>query len=214
MQKAHAFPNLFTHDHPLIEHKLRILRDRETTPQTFRRVLGEIAGLMTYEALRELPTIDSSVETPLTTAAGRKLAAPITIVPILRAGLGMTEGMLALVPEARTGHIGVQRNEETLLPTEYYGKLPQDAATGPVLLVDPMLATGGSAVFAIVSLRKRGCNHIVMLCLVAAPEGVSRLLESHPMVPVHAAVLDDKLDENGYIVPGLGDAGDRAFGTL
>ena len=126
----------------------------------------------------------------------------------------MTEGMLALVPEARTGHIGVQRNEETLRPVEYYGKLPEDAATGPVLLVDPMLATGGSAVFAIDSLRNRGCEHIVMLCLVAAPEGVSRLLEAHPNVPIHAAALDDHLDENGYIMPGLGDAGDRAFGTL
>ena len=212
--KHEHFPNLYTHDHPLLEHKVRILRDRDTTCQTFRRVLGEIAGPMTYEALRGVPTVEAPIETPLTTTSARKLAAPITIVPILRAGLGMTEGILALVPEARTGHIGVQRNEETLRPIDYYSKLPKDAASGPVLLVDPMLATGGSAIFAIDYLRKQGCEQILMLCLVAAPEGVKRMLAAHPDVAIHAAALDEHLNDQGYIMPGLGDAGDRAFGTM
>ena len=206
-------PNLLIHRHPLIDHKMRILRDKDTTSQTFRRVLGEVAGLMTYEALRELPTDERTVDTPLATAPGRKLARPITIVPILRAGLGMTDGVLALVPEARVGHIGVQRNEETLRPIEYYEKLPPDVAEGSVLVVDPMLATGGSAVFAVEYLRKRGCSRIRFLCLVAAPEGVTHMLEKHPEVMIHTAALDERLDENGYITPGLGDAGDRAFGT-
>jgi len=210
----HDFPNLHVHAHPLIEHKLRILRDKETSCQTFRRVLGEIAGLMTYEALREVPTFDTTITTPITVAPAKKLASPITIVPILRAGLGMTDGVLALVPEARIGHIGVQRNEETLAPTEYYEKLPRDVETGPVLVVDPMLATGGSAVFAIDYLRKRGCDRIRFLCLVAAPEGVAKLRDEHPEVMIHTAALDERLDENAYIVPGLGDAGDRVFGTI
>lgn len=209
----HDFPNLLIHKHPLIDHKLRILRDHETSSQTFRRILGEIAGLMTYEALRELPTDERSVETPLATAPGRKLARPITIVPILRAGLGMTDGVLALVPEARVGHIGVQRNEKTLRPIEYYEKLPPDIAEGSVLVVDPMLATGGSAAYATDYLRKRGCSRIRFLCLVAAPEGVAKMAEKHPEVMIHTAALDERLDENGYITPGLGDAGDRAFGT-
>lgn len=207
-------PNFHIHAHPLINHKLRLLRDKETSCQTFRRVLGEIAGLMTYEALRELPTIDTTVETPLTTCGAQKLAAPITIVPILRAGLGMTDGVLALVPEARIGLIGVQRNEETLRPIDYYERLPSDAADGPVLVVDPMLATGGSAIFAIDFLKQHGCRSIGFLCLVAAPEGAAALLKAHPDVKIHAAALDQRLDERGFIVPGLGDAGDRVFGTV
>ena len=205
--------NICIYEHPLINHKLRLLRNKETSPQTFRRVLGEIAGLMTYEALRELPVVETTVETPLQTCAAQKLAAPITIVPILRAGLGMTDGVLALVPEARIGLIGVQRNEETLRPVEYYERLPDDIAEGPTLVVDPMLATGGSAIFAIDYLKKQGCRSISFLCLVAAPEGAEALSTAHPDVKIHAAALDERLDERGFIVPGLGDAGDRVFGT-
>lgn len=207
-------PTLRTHDHPLICHKMRILRDVATTPPTFRRVLGEVAGLMTYEALRDLPTRPTTVTTPITTCQTRELAAPVTIVPILRAGLGMTDGILTLVPEARVGHIGVQRDESTKRPVEYYEKLPRDIADGPVLVVDPMLATGGSATFAVGDLKRRGCTQIRFLCLVAAPEGVKVMQEDHPDVVVHAAALDQELNEHAFIVPGLGDAGDRIFGTL
>ncbi len=214
MRSIPDHPNLRTHEHPLIAHKIRILRNVETSPQTFRRVLGEIAGLMTYEALRDLPTTACMVQTPITECDAVRLAAPITIVPILRAGLGMTDGILGLVPEARVGHIGVQRDESTKNPVEYYEKLPPDVAEGPVLVVDPMLATGGSAAHAIRYLKTRGCRQIRFLCLVAAPEGVKHLEESHSEVVVHAAVLDERLDERAYIVPGLGDAGDRIFGTL
>ncbi|MEE2895244.1 MAG: uracil phosphoribosyltransferase [Planctomycetota bacterium] len=214
MRSIPDHPNLRTHEHPLIAHKMRILRDAETSPQTFRRVLGEIAGLMTYEALRDLPTTTCRVRTPIAECDAVRLAAPITIVPILRAGLGMTDGILGLVPEARIGHIGVQRDENTKRPVEYYEKLPPDVADGPVLVVDPMLATGGSGAHAVAYLKDRGCRQIRFLCLVAAPEGVAHLQESHPNVPVHAAVLDERLDDRAYIVPGLGDAGDRTFGTL
>lgn len=207
-------PNLRTHEHPLIGHKIRILRDVETSPQTFRRVLGEIAGLMTYEAVRDLPTSTCTVRTPIAECEAIRLAAPITIVPILRAGLGMTDGILSLVPEARVGHIGVQRDESTKRPVEYYEKLPPDVANGPVLVVDPMLATGGSGAHAVKYLKNQGCRQIRFLCLVAAPEGVQHMYETHPEVVVHAAVLDERLDERAYIVPGLGDAGDRIFGTL
>ncbi|RPG21280.1 MAG: uracil phosphoribosyltransferase [Phycisphaera sp. TMED9] len=214
MRRTPDHPNLLAHDHPLIGHKLGILRDASTPPPTFRRVLGEIAGLMTYEALRDLPTKACRVRTPIDDCDATELAAPVTIVPILRAGLGMTDGMLRLVPEARVGHIGVQRNEETHQPIEYYEKLPADIADGPVLVVDPMLATGGSATYAVKYLKKRGCGTIRFLCLVAAPEGVQRMAEDHPEVEVHAAALDDRLNELAYIVPGLGDAGDRVFGTI
>ncbi len=214
MRSIPNHPSLRTHEHPLISHKMRILRDETTSPQTFRRVLGEIAGLMTYEALRDLPTKLCTVRTPIAECEAVRLAAPVTIVPILRAGLGMTDGILALVPEARVGHIGVQRDESTKRPVEYYEKLPPDIADGPVLVVDPMLATGGSAVHAVAYLKNRGCRQIRFLCLVAAPEGVDHLHEHHPEVAVHAAVLDERLDERAYIVPGLGDAGDRIFGTL
>ena len=214
MRRTPEHPNLLTHDHPLIGHKLGILGNLETPPPTFRRVLGEIAGLMTYEALRDLPTKASRVQTPIDVCDATELAAPVTIVPILRAGLGMTDGMLRLVPEARVGHIGVQRNETTHQPVEYYEKLPTDIAEGPVLVVDPMLATGGSATYAVNYLKKRGCGTIRFLCLVAAPEGVQRMAKDHPEVEVHAAALDDRLNELAYIVPGLGDAGDRVFGTI
>ncbi|MBC04031.1 MAG: uracil phosphoribosyltransferase [Phycisphaerae bacterium] len=214
MRSIPDHPNLRTHEHPLIAHKMRILRDVDTSPQTFRRVLGEIAGLMTYEALRDLPTTTCTVKTPIAECPAVRLAAPITIVPILRAGLGMTDGILDLVPEARVGHIGVQRDEDTKRPVEYYEKLPPDISDGPVLVVDPMLATGGSGAHAVGYLKERGCRQIRFLCLVAAPEGVQHMSESHPEVPVHAAVLDERLDERAYIVPGLGDAGDRTFGTL
>lgn len=214
MRRIPDHPNLLVHAHPLIEHKLGILRDVATPPPTFRRVLGEIAGLMTYESLRDLPTRTREVMTPIKACSAVELAAPVTIVPILRAGLGMTDGILRLVPEARVGHIGVQRNEETHQPVEYYEKLPSDIADGPVLVVDPMLATGGSATYAVQYLKRRGCGSIGFLCLVAAPEGVQRMAEDHPDVEVHAAALDEHLDENAYIVPGLGDAGDRVFGTL
>ncbi len=214
MLTTEEHPTLRTHDHPLICHKMGILRDVSTPPPTFRRVLGEVAGLMTYEALRDLPTRETVVTTPVTTCTTRELAAPVTIVPILRAGLGMTDGILRLVPEARVGHIGVQRDESTKRPVEYYEKLPTDVASGPVLVVDPMLATGGSATFAISDLKRRGCTQIRFLCLVAAPEGVKTMQDDHPDVVVHAAALDEKLNEHAFIVPGLGDAGDRIFGTL
>ncbi len=210
---ASRFPNLFVLDHPLILHKLSIVRDARTPSPDFRRLLGEIAALMAFETCRHLPTAPVVVKTPLGEASGARIAAPVTLVPILRAGIGMTDGLLSLLPEARVGHLGIYRDEETVQPVCYYSKVPTDIAAGPVFLIDPMLATGGSASFAAGELKKLGCATIRMICLVAAPPGVERMLADHPDVPVHAAALDDRLDERSYIVPGLGDAGDRIFGT-
>ena len=201
-------------DHPLIQHKISLMRDRNTGTKEFRDLVSEVAMLLCYEATRDLPTEEVEVETPIALAhtkvlAGRKLA----LVPILRAGLGMVDGMLNLIPAAKVGHIGLYRNEETLEPVEYYCKLPKDIAERDVFVLDPMLATGGSAIDAISQIKKRGARHIKFIGLIAAPEGLKALHEAHPDVDIYVAAQDDHLNENGYIVPGLGDAGDRIFGT-
>jgi uracil phosphoribosyltransferase len=201
-------------DHPLIQHKLAIMRDKDTSCKDFRELLGEIASLMAYEVTRDLPLEDVEVETPVATAhckmiAGKKLG----VVPILRAGLGMVEGVVNLVPSARIGHIGLYRDPETHEPVEYYCKLPPDVGERELIVVDPMLATGGSASAAIMFIKRHGCNNIKLMCLVAAPEGVKRIQEDNPDVDIFTAALDDHLNEHAYIVPGLGDAGDRLFGT-
>jgi uracil phosphoribosyltransferase len=201
-------------DHALIHHKLTLLRDATTPPEDFRALLNEIAGLMVFEVSRNFPTRSRPVHTPLETCTGRVLAQPVTLAPILRAGLGMTDGILRVLPEARVGHIGIQRDEASRRPINYYSRFPTDIADGPVLVVDPMLATGGSAEHAIDHLKRLGCRDLQMVCLVAAPEGVQRLLDRHPEVPVFTAALDRQLDEKAYIRPGLGDAGDRIFGTV
>ncbi len=201
-------------EHPLIQHKLSILRDKNTSSKEFRALISEIATLICYEATRDLPLEETEVETPLCTAktkvlAGKKLA----VVPILRAGLGMVDGMLALVPSARVGHIGLYRDPETLMPVEYYCKLPADIEEREVFVVDPMLATGGSAIDAITQIKKRGPKHIKFLGIIAAPEGLDALAKAHPDVDIFVASLDEKLNDHAYILPGLGDAGDRIFGT-
>ena len=201
-------------DHPLIQHKLAVLRNKNTTVKEFRELVSEISGLMCYEATRNLPTKEVEVETPITTAKCRMLAGKkLAIVPILRAGLGMVDAMVDLIPSAKIGHIGLYRDPETHLPVEYYCKLPEDIGARQVFVVDPMLATGGSAVAAIDFLKKYGCKNIVMMNLIAAPEGVKAVQEAHPDVDIYLAALDEKLNEHAYIVPGLGDAGDRIFGT-
>jgi uracil phosphoribosyltransferase len=207
------FENLRIFEHPLIQQKLTRARDRDTPPMEFRRLLNEIAALMTFEVSRNLPTRKLDVQTPLEKAAGIGLDAPVTLVPIMRAGIGMTEGVLALIPEARVAHVGIYRDEQSLLPVAYYAKYPPDIEKGPVLLIDPMLATGGSACHAVAELKIRNCKDIKLICLVCAPEGVQRMLDTHPEVIVYAACLDRALNERGYILPGLGDAGDRIFGT-
>lgn len=201
-------------DHPLIQHKLTIMRRTGTSSKDFRELLDEISMLMGYEVTRDLPLEDVEIETPVARAkmkriAGKKLA----IVPILRAGLGMVDGMLSLVPVARVGHIGLYRDPETHLPVEYYCKLPQDITKRLVIVVDPMLATGGSASDAIKMLKDKGCTNIRFMCLVAAPEGVEKVQRDHPDVEIYTAALDECLNDHKYIVPGLGDAGDRLFGT-
>ena len=206
---------LFVVDHPLIVHKLSIMRNKRTGSKDFRELLDEIAMLMGYELTRDLPLKDIEIETPVAkmtakTVAGKKLA----IVPILRAGLGMVDGLQRLVPVAKVGHIGLYRDPETHLPVEYYCKLPPDISERLVILVDPMLATGGSAVDALTLLKKHGCTQIRFMCLVAAPEGVKKVQEAHPDVDIYTAALDECLNDHAYIVPGLGDAGDRIFGTL
>lgn len=201
-------------DHPLIQHKLSILRSKETGPKEFRELTDEIALLMAYEVTRDLPLEEVEVETPLAKARtkmikGKKLG----VVPILRAGLGMVGGILKLIPAAKVGHVGVYRDPKTLKPVEYYCKLPADAAEREVIVVDPMLATGGSAVAAIGFLKARNVKQIKLMCLIAAPEGIEAVHKAHPDVPIYTAAVDSHLDENAYIIPGLGDAGDRLFGT-
>ncbi len=201
-------------DHPLIQHKVSLMRDKETGTKEFRELLNEISMLMAYEVTRDLPLREIEIETPICRAqtkviAGKKLA----IVPILRAGLGMVDGIMSLVPSAKVGHIGLYRDPNTLEPVEYYCKLPEDCEEREILLVDPMLATGGSASAAIRFLKRRGCKHIKLVCLIAAPEGTSRIQADHPDVNIYVAAMDEKLNDHGYIVPGLGDAGDRLFGT-
>lgn len=208
-------PNLRVFEHPVIQDKLTKIRNKETKHATFRRLLNEIAGLMFFQMSRGYATVDVQVETPIEQSTGQQLAHPITLVPILRAGVGMTDGVMGMVPEARVGHIGVYRDEETKQPVPYYCKLPTDIATGHVLLIDPMLATGGSASYATKILcEEHGCSSIQMMCLVASPEGVSKMHTDHPNVVIYTASLDRCLNEHGYILPGLGDAGDRIFGTL
>ncbi len=206
--------NIKIADHPLIQHKLSILRDKDTPSKDFRAIIGEIAMLLCYEATRDLELTEVEVETPVATAKVKKLSGKkLAIVPILRAGLGMVDGILALIPSARIGHIGLYRDPETLMPVEYYCKLPHDIAERDVLVVDPMCATGGSAIDAISQIKKRGPKHIKFMCTIAAPEGIKALSEAHPDVDIFCAALDDCLNDHGYIIPGLGDAGDRIFGT-
>ncbi|PID67187.1 MAG: uracil phosphoribosyltransferase [Fusobacteriales bacterium] len=200
-------------NHPLIEHKMTILRSVDTDTKAFRENLNEIAKLMTYEATKNLKVTDVEVKTPLMNTTAYTLEDKVAIVPILRAGLGMVDGILDLVPTAKVGHVGVYRNEETLEPVYYYCKLPEDIKSRKVIVVDPMLATGGSAVYAIDYLKEQGVNDILFMCLVAAPEGIAKLLNKHPDVPIYTAKIDQGLNENGYIYPGLGDCGDRIFGT-
>ena len=206
--------NVHVMDHPLVHHKLAVMRNKDTSVKEFRELVSEVAGLMCYEATRNLPTVDVKVETPVGTAdckmlAGKKLA----IVPILRAGLGMVDALVDLIPSAKIGHIGLYRDPETHEPVEYYCKLPEDIGNRVVFVVDPMLATGGSAVAAINFLKKRGCKNIIMLNIIGCPEGIKRVQEEHPDVEMYLAACDEKLNEHAYIVPGLGDAGDRIFGT-
>ena len=201
-------------DHPLIQHKLAILRSKDTSVKEFRELVGEIAGLMCYEATRNLPLKEVKVETPITTATCRMLAGKkMAIVPILRAGLGMVDSMVSLIPSAKIGHIGLYRDPQTHTPVEYYCKLPDDIGNRQVFVVDPMLATGGSAIAAIDFLKQHGCKNIIMMNIIGAPEGVEAVTKAHPDVDVYLAALDERLNENAYIVPGLGDAGDRIFGT-
>ena len=206
--------NVHVLDHPLIHHKLAVLRNKDTSVKEFRELVSEIAGLMCYEATRNLPTMEVDVETPIATAkckmlAGKKLA----IVPVLRAGLGMVDSMVDLIPSAKIGHIGLYRDPETHMPVEYYCKLPDDIENRVTFVVDPMLATGGSAVAAIDFLKKHGCKHIIMMNIIGCPEGIKTVTEAHPDVELYLAACDEKLNEHAYIVPGLGDAGDRIFGT-
>ena len=202
-------------DHPLIQHKLTILRDKNTGTKDFREAVNEIARLMAFEVSRDMPLQDVEIETPLVKSIQKELAGKkVAIIPILRAGLGMVDGMLDLIPAAKVGHVGMYRDHETLEPVEYFVKLPSDINERQLFVVDPMLATGGSAIVAIDSLKKRGATTIKFVCLVAAPEGVAALEQAHPDVEIYTAALDERLDENGYIIPGLGDAGDRLFGTM
>ena len=208
------FPTLHIVNHPLVQHKLSVMRDKNTSVKDFRTLVGEIAMLLTYEATRDLPMTTKTIETPLCSyeapvLAGKKMA----IVPILRAGLGFEDGILTLVPSARVGHIGMYRDEETLEPHPYFCKMPKDVAERDVLIVDPMLATGGSAIDAVSMIKKHGAANIKFMCIIAAPEGLAAFGKVHPDVKVYVGVLDEKLNDRNYIVPGLGDAGDRIFGT-
>ena len=201
-------------DHPLIQHKLSIIRDKNCGTREFRQCVNEIAELMVYEVSRDMPLEDVEVETPITKATTKRLAGKkVVVVPILRAGIGMVDGILELIPAAKVGHIGMYRDEETLQPHEYFVKMPDDLENREMFIVDPMLATGGSAIMAVDALKKRGARSIKFVCLVAAPEGVEALRAAHPDIDIFAAALDEKLNENSYIIPGLGDAGDRLFGT-
>ena len=203
-------------DHPLIQHKLTIMRIKETGTKDFRQLLEEISMLMTYEITRDFPLKDVEIETPMGKCTGKQLAASrkVCVVPILRAGLGLQSGVVNMIPTAKVGHIGLYRDPETLKPVEYYCKMPSDIAERTMLVVDPMLATGGSASAAITMLKEKGAKNLILMCLVAAPEGVQVINEDHPDVPVYVAAVDDHLNDHGYIVPGLGDAGDRIFGTI
>lgn len=206
--------NLVIFDHPLIQHKISILRDKNTSSKQFRELVEEITMLMCYESMRDLPLEDTEIETPLTKTTTKTLSGvKLAVVPILRAGLGMVSGVLQLVPSARVGHIGMYRDEETLMPHEYYCKLPKNIDKRLIIITDPMLATGGSAIDAITRIKEYGGKNIKFMCLIAAPEGIEALSKAHPDVKIYCACVDKCLNENGYIMPGLGDAGDRIFGT-
>ena len=208
MSTVHVF------EHPLIQHKLSILRDKNTSVKEFRELISEISMLMCYEVTRDLPLEEVDVETPVATAHCKRLAGKkLAIVPILRAGLGMVDGMVAMIPSAKVGHIGLYRDPETLEPVKYYFKMPPDIDEREVIVVDPMLATGGSAVAAVNFLKEVGVKHIRIMDIIAAPEGIAAMQKAHPDVDIYVAALDDHLNDHGYIVPGLGDAGDRIFGT-
>lgn len=208
MSTVHVF------EHPLIQHKLSILRSKDTGVKEFRELVGEIAMLMCFEATRDLPLEEVDVETPVATAHCKRLAGKkLAIVPILRAGLGMVDGMVAMIPSAKVGHIGLYRDPDTLEPVKYYFKMPADIGEREVIVVDPMLATGGSAAAAVTFLKEAGVKHIRLMDIIAAPEGITAMQKAHPDVDIYVAALDDHLNEHGYIVPGLGDAGDRIFGT-
>jgi uracil phosphoribosyltransferase len=210
----HQFPNLTVIQHPLVRHKLSVLRDKETSKKKFKELVDEIAMLMAYEVTQDLPLQAVEIETPLEVTTEMKLAGKkLTVVPILRAGLGMVEGVIRLIPSARVGHIGLFRDHDTLQPVDYYFKIPHEPESRDFILLDPMLATGGSASAATASLKRSGASRVRFVCLVAAPEGVQRMLNDHPDVHVYAASLDRELNDIGYILPGLGDAGDRLFGT-
>ncbi len=206
--------NVYVLDHPLIQHKLAILRNENTGVKEFRELISEIAGLMCYEATRNLPTVEVEVQTPVAVAKCRMLAGKkLAIIPILRAGLGMVDSMVDMIPSAKIGHIGLYRDPETHLPVEYYCKLPEDIGNRQVFVVDPMLATGGSAIAAIDFLKQHGCKQIIMMNVIGCPEGVKAVQDAHPDVDLYLAAVDEKLNEHAYIIPGLGDAGDRIFGT-
>lgn len=201
--------------HPLIQHKLTLMRKKETGAKDFRQLLDEISMLMAYEVTRDFPTKDIEIETPIAKCNAKVLAGKkVAIVPILRAGLGMVNGIINLIPAAKIGHIGMYRDEKTLEPVEYFYKMPKDISERLLLVVDPMLATGGSAVAAVDMLKKRGAKSLIFMCLISAPEGIKLFNEKHPDVPIYTACVDDHLNEHGYIVPGIGDAGDRIFGTI
>jgi len=211
---SHHFPNLTVVQHPLVRHKLSVLRDRETSKKKFKELVDEIAMLMAYEVTKDLPLQPVEIQTPLETTTEQMLSGKkLTVVPILRAGLGMVDGVVRLIPSARVGHIGLFRDHDTLQPVDYYFKIPPEPEARDFILLDPMLATGGSASAATSSLKRSGATRVRFVCLVAAPEGVQRMLDDHPDVHVYAASLDRELNDVGYILPGLGDAGDRLFGT-
>ena len=206
--------NVYIMDHPLIQHKIGIMRDKNTTTKEFRALVSEVAMLIYYEASRNLPLADKTIETPLVTTTVKEIAGKkLCVVPILRAGLHMADGILNLTPNAKVGHIGLFRDEETLEPVEYFCKLPSDAAEREIFVVDPMLATGGSAIVAVQKLKDRGIKRIRFLCLIAAPEGIEKLVAAHPDIDIYIGAKDERLNEHGYILPGLGDAGDRIYGT-
>jgi uracil phosphoribosyltransferase len=208
-----SHPHLHILDHPLIQQKLYYLRSKKSNNLSFRNMLDEVGALMVYEVTRNLPVAEREVETPLEITTGFVLSKPVTLVPILRAGLAMCDGILKLIPQARVGHLGLYRDKDSLKPVEYYSKFPSDMEESEVIIIDPMLATGGSAVAAVSYVKKAGSKHIRFVCLVASPEGVQLMAEKHPDVPLYTAALDRQLNDHGYILPGLGDAGDRIYGT-
>jgi len=206
--------NLYVFDHPLIQHKLSYIRDKNTGTKEFRELVDEVAMLMAYEITRNMPLEEIEVETPVTKCKSKVISGKkVGLVPILRAGIGMVDGVLKLIPAAKVGHVGLYRDPDTLQPIEYYLKLPSDVTEREFIVIDPMLATGGSAVAALTALKKRGARHIKLMCLVSAPQGIQKVQEEHPDVDIYVAAVDEGLNDHGYIVPGLGDAGDRLFGT-